>query len=181
MMKPHSCGFSIGAGGMKPQISAECKSCNSNNAVLENLPAFMLLRQLLPEIRHCRFGVGGSLLLCELGLLNQARDVYLVCAASDFNSISAMLSRTLRQIAVAPHPRYQSRYFACFVAADGTQLDLMADIAVLDAGEHISWTFDETQLQIRQGIPWMSAQQWLELYRLFQRPQRVALLQQLLR
>ncbi|RVU41806.1 hypothetical protein EOE67_00995 [Rheinheimera riviphila] len=149
--------------------------------LLAKLPAFTLLTQLLPELQQFRFGVGGSLLLCELGLLSQARDVDLVCAASDFNSISTMLSRTLHQVAVAPHPRYQSRCFACFVAADGTQLDLMADIAVLDAGELISWPFDESQLQRRQGIPWMSVQQWLELYQLFQRPQRVALLQQWLR
>lgn len=163
---------------MKPQISAECKSCNSNNAVLENLPAFMLLRQLLPEIRHCRFGVGGSLLLCELALLSQANDVDLVCDARDFNEISSVFSRTMRLLEVAPHPLYQSGHFACFAAADGTQVDLMADIAVLNAGQRIRWLFDVSQVQTRQGIPWMSAEQWLELYRLFQRPERVALLQQ---
>jgi len=145
---------------------------------LVKLPAFILLNQLLPSLRGYRIGVGGSLLLCELGLLHQARDLDLVCAAADFEQLTSVLNCTLRQVAVAPHPRYQSRCFACFVAADGTQLDLMADIAVLDAGEYISWSFDESQLQIRQGIPWMSAQQWLELYQLFQRPARVALLQQ---
>lgn len=150
-------------------------------SVLAKLPAFILLQQLLPALLKYRVGVGGSLLLTELGLLQQARDLDLVCAASDFNAISAILSQTLRKVEVAPHPRYQSRCFRCFVAADGTHLDLMADIAVLDAGQHIGWQFDESQLQIRHGIPWMSAPQWLELYQLFQRPERVALLQQLLR
>ncbi len=166
---------------METSTADDSQPATNRQVLLEQLLAFNLLKQLLPSLQGYRVGVGGSLLLCELGLLSQARDVDLVCAASDFNSISTMLNRTLRQVAVAPHPRYQSRCFACFVAADGTQLDLMADIAVLDAGEHISWPFDESQLQVRQGIPWMSAQQWLELYQLFQRPERVALLQQLLR
>jgi hypothetical protein len=148
--------------------------------LLEQLPAFTLLKQLLPKLQGYRFGVGGSLLLCELGLLSQARDVDLVCVAADFAQISSELSRTLRPVEVAPHPYYQSRCFASFVAADGTQLDLMADIAVVQAEQRISWQFDQVQLQIRQGIPWMSAAQWLELYQLFQRPQRVALLQKFL-
>lgn len=157
-----------------------CQLVSDCQDLLAQLPAFSLLKQLLPSLQGYRFGVGGSLLLCELGLLSQARDLDLVCVAADFAQITSVLNRTLRPITVAPHPYYQSRCFACFVATDGTQLDLMADIAIVQADQYISWQFEESQLQIRQGIPWMSAEQWLELYQLFQRPQRVALLQKFL-
>lgn len=163
---------------MEKSTAEGCQRATDRQVLLEQLPAFTLLKLLLPKLQGLSFGVGGSLLLCELGLLSQARDLDLVCVAADFAHISSVLSRTLRPVEVAPHPYYQSRCFACFVAADGTQLDLMADIAVLAAGQRICWSFDQSKLQVRQGIPWMSAGQWLELYRLFQRPERVALLQQ---
>lgn len=148
------------------------------------LPAFILLQQLLPVLSQYRFGVGGSLLLTELGLLNQARDLDLVCVAADFAAISRALTELphpwLRRLTVSAHPLYQSEYFERFVAADGTELDLMANIRVQQDGSMVRWQFDETQLQQRHAIPWMSAQQWLELYQLFQRPQRVDLLRQFL-
>jgi len=150
----------------------------------QQLPAFVLLQQLLPQLLRYRFGVGGSLLLTELGLLQQARDLDLVCAAEDFAAICQKLSSSthpkLQQLTVPPHPLYQSEYFARFVAPDGTELDVMANIRVQQAGGLINWPFDHTQLQNRAGIPWMRAQQWLELYQLFQRPERVVLLRQYL-
>lgn len=155
-----------------------------NAPELSQLPAFMLLQQLLPLLSRYRFGVGGSLLLTELGLLQQARDLDLVCAAADFDAIHQALSGSvcpvLRAVAVPPHPIYQSERFARFVEPSGTEIDLMANICVQRSGALIRWQFDETQLELRRNIPWMSAQQWLELYQLFQRPERVSLLQQFL-
>ena len=55
--------------------------------VLAGLPAYLLLQQLLPILKPYRFGVGGSLLLTELGLLQYARDLDLVCAAEDRKSV----------------------------------------------------------------------------------------------
>jgi hypothetical protein len=148
------------------------------------LPPFILLQQLLPILRPFRFGVGGSLLLTELGLLQQARDLDLVCAAEDFATISQALADVdcpqLRPLVVPPHPLYQSECFARFVAPDGTEIDLMANISVRQSGRLMHWHFDQTQLERRHDIPWMSAAQWLELYQLFQRTERVTVLQQYL-
>lgn len=153
-------------------------------SVLAKLPAFNLLQQLLPALKNYRVGVGGSLLLTELGLLQQARDLDLVCVADDFDAIvetlSTLVSPVLRRLTLPPHPVYQSGCFARFIDAAGTEIDLMANIKVQQAGKFTHWRFDDTQLQWRHAIPWMTAQQWLELYQLFQRPQRVALLQKFL-
>lgn len=165
---------------MKSSISGDAKQV----PVLAGLPAYILLQQLLPILNPYRFGVGGSLLLTELGLLQHARDLDLVCTAEDFAPISKALRSSgnpiLRQLTVPPHPLYQSEFFARFVDPSGTEIDLMANIRVQHAHSILSWSFDETQLQVRHAIRWMSASQWLELYQLFQRPQRVALLRQFL-
>jgi len=148
------------------------------------LPPFILLQQLLPILRPFRFGVGGSLLLTELGLLQQARDLDLVCVADDFAALSQALGDSveplLRQVAVSPHPLYQSQFFARFVDPAGTEIEVMANIKVQQADKIQEWRFDAAQIQLRHTIPWMSAEQWLELYQLFQRPERVRLLQQYL-
>ncbi|MBU2180729.1 MAG: hypothetical protein KJ930_14985 [Gammaproteobacteria bacterium] len=145
-------------------------------ALLAQLPPFTLIKRLLPALQKYRFGVGGSLLLCELGLLSQARDLDLVCVADDFQQVAAAIAVFLRPLKVSPHPLYHSRHFARFTAEDGTELDLMAGICV-QATPQIEWQFDPSQLQWRHEVPWMTAQQWLELYQLFQRPERVAVLQ----
>lgn len=155
---------------------------NEPLSVLAKLPAYILLRQLLPALKNYRFGVGGSLLLTELGLLQQARDLDLVCVADDFDAIvetlSSSVSPVLRRLTLTPHPLYQSGCFARFADTEGTEIELMANIKVQQAGIFTQWQFDDTQLQLRHAIPWMTAQQWLELYQLFQRPERVALLRQ---
>ena len=165
---------------MKSSITGDAEQV----PVLAGLPAYLLLQQLLPILKPYRFGVGGSLLLTELGLLQHARDLDLVCAAEDFVSIIKALQSSgnpiLRQLTVPPHPLYQSEFFARFVDPAGTEIDVMANIRVHQTEGMLCWRFDETQLQVRRFIPWMSAAQWLELYQLFQRPQRVDLLRQFL-
>lgn len=145
------------------------------------LPAFRLLQQLLPVLKGYRYGVGGSLLLTDLGLLEHARDLDLVCVAEDFAAISLALAALnnpqIWPVAVPPHPCYQSEYFTRFSTSDGTEIDLMANIRVQQSDLQIPWHFDLSQRQFRDDIPWMSAEQWLELYQLFQRPERVTLLQ----
>lgn len=148
------------------------------------LPAFLLLQQIVPILKPYRYGVGGSLLLAELGLLQQARDLDLVCDAEDFAAIRralcALNSPRLRPLVVSLHPLYQSEFFSRFVAPDGTEIDLMANIRVRQSAGLIHWQFEPSQLHYRDGIAWMSAEQWLVLYQLFQRPERVTLLQQYL-
>lgn len=144
--------------------------------LLQSAP-FQLARQLMPALTGLEFGIGGSLLLVELGLLTQARDLDLVCSLKDFPLLAAALNRALKPLVVTPHPHYQSEAFARFVAADGTEVDLMAGIRVKQ--QPLCWQFKPEQVEWRHQLPWMTAADWLELYQLFNRPERVLLLQAL--
>ena len=35
------------------------------------------------------------------------------------------------------------------------------------------WAFDPATLELRDGLPWMRAEDWVQLYKLFDRPTRV--------
>ncbi|MFN6970212.1 MAG: hypothetical protein ACK4NN_05060 [Rheinheimera sp.] len=165
---------------MKPSLDNHAQSA----ACYNQLPVYVLLQRLLPILRPYRFGVGGSLLLAELGLLQTARDLDLVCVAEDFAGLVQALRDSrcpvLEQVSVPPHPLYQSEFFARFIDPAGTEIDVMANIRVQQADKMQEWRFDDAQLQLRHTIPWMSAAQWIDLYQLFERPERVKLLRQFL-
>jgi hypothetical protein len=165
---------------MKPSLDNHAQSA----ACYTQLPVYVLLQRLLPILRPYRFGVGGSLLLAELGLLQTARDLDLVCVAEDFAGLVQALRDSrcpvLEQVSVPPHPLYQSEFFARFIDSAGTEIEVMANIRVQQQDKIQEWRFDAAQIQLRHTIPWMSAAQWLELYQLFQRTERVTVLQQYL-
>lgn len=146
----------------------------TSDLLLQSAP-FQLARQLTPALSGLQFGIGGSLLLLELGLLTKARDLDLVCSQKDFPLITTTLARVLTVVAVPPHPEYQSEAFARFVAANGTEVDVMAGIKVKQ--QQLCWQFAPERIEWRHQLPWMTASDWLELYQLFNRPERVLLLQ----
>jgi GNAT superfamily N-acetyltransferase len=57
----------------------------------------------------------------------------------------------------------------------------MAGVEVAAGGDSARWHFDPDRLRWSAGIPWMDPRDWLELYRLFDRPARVAQLEEFLR
>lgn len=148
--------------------------------LLQQSAPFQLAQQLQPGLKGITFGVGGSLLLLELGLLNTARDLDLVCSLADFPRLNATLAASLTPVDVPPHPQYQSEAFARFVSAEGVEVDVMAGIRVQQSQQLHCWQFKPERLEWRHQLPWMLADDWLELYQLFQRPERVQLLQRFL-
>ena len=158
-------------------VAGPLMSDTTISQLLQSAAPFQLARQLMPALTGLEFGIGGSLLLVELGLLTQARDLDLVCSLKDFPLLAAVLTHALKPLVVTPHPHYQSEAFARFVAADGTEVDLMAGIRVKQ--QPLCWQFKPEQVEWRHQLPWMTASDWLELYQLFNRPERVLLLQAL--
>lgn len=157
------------------QISVSAANCDLATPQLLQSAPFQLARQLIPGLSGLELGIGGSLLMLELGLLTKARDLDLVCSQKDFPLIAAVLGRVLTQVEVPPHPEYQSAAFARFIAADGTEVDLMAGIKVKQ--QQLCWPFAPGRIEWRHQLPWMMAADWLALYQLFNRPERVLLLQ----
>jgi len=136
-----------------------------------------LLKPLLkPAVSPPCWGIGGSVLLVHLGLLTQAHDLDLVCTKQSFPLLHSRLADSYEQLPVAAHPYYCSGHFSRFQTADGQVIELMADIAVMQDSGPIAWRFDPALLCCQFGLPWMNAEQWLTLYRLFERPARVSLL-----
>ena len=131
----------------------------------------------LPEFAKSRqWGIGGSCLLQQLGLVLECRDLDLVCTEAEFSQLCSALSAHLPQLEVSEHPTFCSDYFARFQHPSGIEIELMAGIKVQRHAIVTGWKFEPAQLWLDEQLPWMSPQQWIALYQLFDRPNSVALL-----
>ena len=132
----------------------------------------------LPEFANSdQWGIGGSCLLLQLNLVSHCRDLDLVCTEAEFPQLFAALAARLPQLEVSKHPRFCSDYFARFQHDSGIEIELMAGIKVLQQDTVTCWLFEPEHLWFDEQLPWMSARQWLELYRLFGRTSSASLLQ----
>jgi hypothetical protein len=66
-----------------------------------------------------------------------------------------------------------STHFSRFTFPRGVTVDVMAGIRVRTSDEFKSWEFDPRTLLMASGLPWMQARDWLDLYEMFDRPERV--------
>jgi hypothetical protein len=138
-----------------------------------------LARNVLPLIANLQWAIGGSLLLYHLGLNVEPRDLDIVGTLEDFEQISARLASAFGQPSKTPHPSYVSIRFSRFQTESGVNLDLMAGVRVRGIqGELIDWHFDPRTITHADGLPWMRATDWVDLYALFNRPDRVRMLKQ---
>jgi hypothetical protein len=130
---------------------------------------------LAPKLAGLCWGIGGSTLLHHLGLEAAPRDLDVFTTADNFAQVHAVLTAACGAPGERPpHPRYACAQFARFTTAQGVSIDLMADIAVRTDSGVQRWQFDPASIEHRNGLQWMRAQDWLTLYQLFDRPQRVA-------
>ena len=124
------------------------------------------------------WGIGGSLLLVEQQLQQDFRDIDLVCTEAAFVAVDRVLSAIATPLDMTPHPQYCSRYFRRYQHASGLVIELMAGIAVRKSSGLLQyWRFDATTARLQYGLRWMTLEDWLVLYQLFERPEKVALLQ----
>jgi N-acetylglutamate synthase-like GNAT family acetyltransferase len=149
---------------------------------LPTAPAPLALAwELVPSLAGLQFGLGASTLLHHLGLEAAPRDLDLVCTIDDFARIVERLEARLERLPQPAHPRYRSAGFAQFVSGEGVQVEVMAGIEVAGLGETLRWRFEPQRIHWSGGLPWMDPRDWLVLYRLFDRPARVAQIEAFLR
>lgn len=123
------------------------------------------------------WGIGGSLLLVEQQLQPDFRDIDLVCTETAFPTLDSALSALATPLESVPHPEYCSQFFRRYQHHSGLVIELMAGIAVREqAGSLLHWNFQPLTVRQRQGLPWMTLGDWLELYQLFARPEKVTLI-----
>lgn len=138
------------------------------------------LQQLCVVLQPFQFGVGGSCLLWQLGLESKPNDIDIVCAQSDFALICQVLQPQFSLQVTPAHPEYASAHFASFSREGWPDIELMAGIAVKQADVVTNWQFNPQCCHWQDGICWMPPADWLQLYQLFNRPQRVAQLRRYL-
>ncbi len=136
------------------------------------------LAQLQPLAALPDWGIGGSLLLVEQQLQADFRDIDLVCTTEAAPALDAVLSQLATPLQTTPHPQYCSQFFRRYQHSSGLVIELMAGIAVRNStGALQLWQFDPRSVRQRHGLPWMTLRDWLVLYQLFERPEKVMLIQ----
>ena len=146
----------------------------NNTELLTQLP------QLCAVLQPFQFGVGGSCLLWQLGLESKPNDIDIVCAQSDFALICQALQPQFSLQVTPAHPDYATAHFARFCRDGWPDIEVMAGIAVKQADVITNWQFQPQRCHWQGGICWMPPADWLQLYQLFNRPQRVAQLRRYL-
>jgi hypothetical protein len=140
---------------------------------MNNPPPVRLAQDLAPHLRGLDWGIGGSSLLWKLGLAEAPRDLDLVTTVAHFPEVRRIISQTLGEGSVTPHPVYRSRCFARFASMGPVPVDLFAEVRVETANGILEWAFDPARLELIDNLPWMRAEDWVQLYKLFDRPARV--------
>ncbi|MCS4309304.1 hypothetical protein M2404_003675 [Rheinheimera pacifica] len=132
------------------------------------------LQQLCVVLQPFQFGIGGSCLLWQLGLETEPNDIDIVCTQSDYELICQTLQPQFSLKITPAHPDYASAHFARFCRDGWPDIDVMAGIAIKRGGVITRWQFQPQRCHWQDGICWMPPADWLQLYQLFNRPQRVA-------
>ena len=119
-------------------------------------------------------------MLQHLGVEPAPVDLDIVVSTEHFKAAENKLMTLFGEGLQPQRASYRSTHFSRFTAVDGTQIDLMAGIAVLQGNELVTWAFEPYKAVVEAGLPWMQAEDWLVLYGLFNRPVRVAQVQKYL-
>lgn len=139
-------------------------------------PPLALAQEIAPLLAGLHWGIGGSLLLWKLGLETNPRDLDIMTTAAHFPSASQLIAQKLGEGVRTPHPAFKSTHFAKFNSEGAVSIDLFAEVRVMKNDESASWSFDPQSVEVWRGLPWMLPSAWLELYTLFDRPERVSAL-----
>ncbi|WP_158755833.1 hypothetical protein [Dyella sp. S184] len=133
----------------------------------------MLAHQIAPHLDGLCWAIGGSSLLCRLGLEAAPADLDIVTTNEHFAAVRERLSGTMDEQHRPRHANYVSRHFALFRSATGVAVDVMAGIAVRTPSGIVQWPYSGSTIETSDDLPWMRAEEWLALYAIFNRPQRV--------
>jgi len=144
-------------------------------------PPLVLAHEIAPLLAGVNWGIGGSLLLWKLGLEANPRDLDIMTTAADFPLASQRIAQKYGEGVRTPHAAFQSVHFAKFNPDGDVSMDLFAEVRVTKNGDTASWSLDPRGIEYWRGLPWMQPSAWLELYTLFDRPERVNALRAYLR
>lgn len=126
------------------------------------------------------FAIGSSMLLYLSGLVEEARDIDLFINGESAEKVAAIL-RDLGEVRIKLRQAlYTSSSFYTLVC-EATDVDIIADFGVVSGNRmgsiHISRESIEREIFLNgERVPLMYLEDWLELYRMMGRKDKVALL-----
>jgi hypothetical protein len=146
------------------------------------LAVLRVARTIAPQVRGRVWAIGGTTLLHHHGIHAESpRDLDTFTTPEDFPQVAAKLALLFGPGVRMASADYVSDHFLTFTAPDGTQIDLIAGAAAMHDGVRKTWYFDPKNIDIADRLPWMKLEDWLALYALFKRAQRVAQIDEYLR
>jgi hypothetical protein len=121
----------------------------------------------LNTARVC-WGVGGSFMLKQHGLVEKPNDLDLMLAVEDAEQADQLLCALGKKLESARKPCYSTRFFYEY-QVDGVEIDLMAGFGIFHAAGHYEYLFDQTSIVERKvisgvEIPFTSLEDWYVLY-----------------
>jgi hypothetical protein len=147
---------------------------------MANAAPLIVAHTIASHLAGLDWAIGGITLLHHLGVEPAPVDLDIVVSTAHYKATESKLNALFGKGLQPQHANYLSEHFSRFNAADGTQIDIMTGIAVLQGNKLVSWTFEPHNIVVEAGLPWMRAEDWLTLYGLFNRPVRVAQVQKYL-
>lgn len=115
----------------------------------------------------CRFG--GSTLLKHHGIVQETNDLDVFVEPDQFEKLDKVLSRVGEKKDTEPHPLYMTTYFGEYTF-DGTDMDVMASFR-MKCTDGIY-----THPYIEPNGPWMHLEEWIVLYTVIGRAEKVEML-----
>ena len=144
-------------------------------------PPLALARALGGDLAGLAWAIGGSLLAWRHGVDVAPSDLDILVAEADFDAVSARLRPRLQPRPVAVDPQYATRRFARWEDPIGRRLDLMAGLGIRRGCRCRFVEFRPETIAWTDGLPWMRAEDWVQIYRLLGRADAASRLHRRLR
>jgi hypothetical protein len=114
------------------------------------------------------WGVGASLMLHSLGIVEEVNDIDIMVAIKDKDKAVKVLEKIANHIPTPQKDEYETRYFGTF-EVDGTDLDVMSGFRIKHSDGVYEFPMDEQSVvknEVIDGIriPYTSLEDWLVAY-----------------
>ena len=116
------------------------------------------------------WGVGGSRLLREYGLIELPNDIDILVNLANAEAAAAVLGAMGEALPCGQNPTYATRFFRRYIV-DGIGVDLMAGFAIRHADGQYDYVFDGASVPVRREVegiqvPFAALEDWFVAYQL---------------
>ena len=129
------------------------------------------------------WGIGGSLMLKNYGIVDKCNDIDLIVDVKDYKMVDKILSDLGIKEPVASKANYGTKHFSKYIV-NGVEVDIIAEFIIYHDEGQYEYIFDNNSIckQSDKGIelPYTKVEDWYILYLLMEREQKAVLIEQYL-